>query len=385
MSTGRLGAGDTAIQPTIFDAKADILTATAADTPARLAVGNNGETLVADSSTTTGLRYNPQNSKTNPFINGGMDFFQRSTSASASSGYVAADRWVTYTGTSGRTYSRQTGTAGIPYALRCQRDSGNTNTNGISIGNAVEIADATPYQGKTVTVSFYAKAGANYSRSGSTLSYAVTTGTGTTEANGILSGYTGQATAISGTVTLTTSFQRFAFSFTFGASITQFNIELSTNTLSGTAGAADFFEVTGVQMDLGTYTADTAPTFRRAGGTLAGELAACQRYYFRQTATAAFSNLVGFGYEQGATSAQYSFFPVQTMRVKPSSVDFSAIKVSDYNSSFAITAFALNGNNADGSYFLVDATIASGGTAGRPCVIQANNNSAAYIGFSAEL
>jgi hypothetical protein len=39
MSTGRLGAGDTAIQPTILNAKADLLTATAADTPARLAVG----------------------------------------------------------------------------------------------------------------------------------------------------------------------------------------------------------------------------------------------------------------------------------------------------------------------------------------------------------
>jgi hypothetical protein len=39
MSIGRLGAGDTAIQPTIFDAKADLLTATAADTPARLTVG----------------------------------------------------------------------------------------------------------------------------------------------------------------------------------------------------------------------------------------------------------------------------------------------------------------------------------------------------------
>jgi hypothetical protein len=54
MSTGRLGAGDTAIQPTILNAKADLLTATAADTPARLAVGNDGETLVADSSATTG-------------------------------------------------------------------------------------------------------------------------------------------------------------------------------------------------------------------------------------------------------------------------------------------------------------------------------------------
>jgi hypothetical protein len=47
----------TAVNPTIIDAKGDIITATAADTPARLAVGNNGETLVADSSTSTGLKY----------------------------------------------------------------------------------------------------------------------------------------------------------------------------------------------------------------------------------------------------------------------------------------------------------------------------------------
>ena len=57
MSTGRLGAGDTAIQPTIFDAKADILTATAADTPARLAVGANGTVLTADSAEATGLKW----------------------------------------------------------------------------------------------------------------------------------------------------------------------------------------------------------------------------------------------------------------------------------------------------------------------------------------
>jgi len=57
MSTGRLGAGDTAIQPTIFDAKADLLTATAADTPARLAVGTNGQYLKADSTASTGLSW----------------------------------------------------------------------------------------------------------------------------------------------------------------------------------------------------------------------------------------------------------------------------------------------------------------------------------------
>ena len=47
----------TAVNPTLIDAKGDIITATAADTPARLAVGNNGETLVADSTASTGLKW----------------------------------------------------------------------------------------------------------------------------------------------------------------------------------------------------------------------------------------------------------------------------------------------------------------------------------------
>lgn len=46
-----------AIQNAIVDAKGDLITATAADTPARLAVGTNGQTLVADSSTATGLKW----------------------------------------------------------------------------------------------------------------------------------------------------------------------------------------------------------------------------------------------------------------------------------------------------------------------------------------
>ena len=57
MSTGRLGAGDTAIQPTILDAKGDLIVATAADTPARLAVGSNDQVLTVDSSTATGLKW----------------------------------------------------------------------------------------------------------------------------------------------------------------------------------------------------------------------------------------------------------------------------------------------------------------------------------------
>ena len=46
-----------AIQNAIVDAKGDLISATAADTPARLAVGTNGHILTADSTTSTGLKW----------------------------------------------------------------------------------------------------------------------------------------------------------------------------------------------------------------------------------------------------------------------------------------------------------------------------------------
>ena len=56
MSIGRV-PGDTGIQPTIVDAKGDIIAATAADSVSRLAVGTNNQVLMADSAQATGLKY----------------------------------------------------------------------------------------------------------------------------------------------------------------------------------------------------------------------------------------------------------------------------------------------------------------------------------------
>jgi hypothetical protein len=57
----------TAIDKTLFDAKGDLLVATAADTPGKLTVGSNNTVLMADSSTATGLKwsaYDPLPSQT---------------------------------------------------------------------------------------------------------------------------------------------------------------------------------------------------------------------------------------------------------------------------------------------------------------------------------
>ena len=58
-----------AIQNAIVDAKGDLISATAADTPARLAVGTNGQVLTADSTAGTGLAWTTPSS-------GGMTLLQ---------------------------------------------------------------------------------------------------------------------------------------------------------------------------------------------------------------------------------------------------------------------------------------------------------------------
>ena len=266
----------TMVAKTVVDAKGDLIAGTAADTVNRLAVGSNGETLVADSSTSTGLRYQaPVND--NPVLNSAFQVWQRGTSFTASSattGYTA-DRWLGYRSVAGGTISRQvtgdtTNLPNIQYCARVARDSGNTSTATINYYNVFESANSIPFAGKTVTLSFYARKGANYSST--TTNVLLTTGTGTDQ--NILSGFTGQTNAISSTVTPTTTWARYTYTATLATTATQISIGIIQNPL-GTAGAADYLEITGVQLEVGSV----ATPFKTYAGTIQGELAACQRYY----------------------------------------------------------------------------------------------------------
>jgi hypothetical protein len=114
----------------------------------------------------------------NAVINGGFDIWQRGTSVSiaASSAPYTADRWqgLAQTGQAS-TVSRQltndtTNLPNIKYCARVQRNSGQTGVgDGLGIFNNFESLNSQPFAGRTVTLSFYARAGANFSGSGNAM------------------------------------------------------------------------------------------------------------------------------------------------------------------------------------------------------------------------
>jgi hypothetical protein len=375
-----------AIQNSIVDAKGDLISATANDTPARLAVGNNGETLVADSSTSTGLRYtSPVGSLANPVINGGLDIWQRGTSFTAATVY-SADRWITSLNT-GQTISRQTtsDTTNLPniqYAVRCARNSGSTASGLVGVSNSMETVNAIPFAGKTVTLSFYARVGANFSAgSGSAFTAEIRTGTGTDQRRDFTGGYTGETVAMTTTPTLTTTWQRFAVTGTIASTATEFAV-MTYYGPGGTSGANDWFEVTGVQVDVGTYTSSSAPTFRRAGGTIQGELSAAQRYYYRETGANAGDVTTGFGQAYSTTNTYAIFKPKVTMRVTPTSIDYSNLRAENGVSAVNITSASLWGASTSNAPAILNTT---GGTFATTTSWYLGFSAAGYIGFSAEL
>jgi hypothetical protein len=375
-----------AIQNTQLTAKGALITAFSSATPATLTVGANGETLVADSSTSTGLRY--QGSMAggrNACINGGFDIWQRGTSFTVGAAFpYTADRWQVIRGgvVAGMTVTRQatadtTNLPFIQYCARVQRDSGNTSTQYLEITESFESFQSIPLAGKQVTLSFYARKGADYTAASDAFNYRLETGTGTDQ-NLVTAGYTGQTAAINATATLTTSWQRFSTTVTLASTVTEMGVRFRYTPV-GTASTNDFFEITGVQVEVGAI-----PTqFSRAGGTIQGELAACQRYYIRWTGGAAY-HPYGMGFATSTTAASVLINAPVQMRTAPTAIEYSTIYTEDYagtSSTAGTPALA----NIGPITTRVNLTGLSGMTAGRGVYIFSNNDANGYLAFTAEL
>jgi hypothetical protein len=347
MATGRVPT--TANSP--LTAKGDLFGYSTA--PARLAVGNDGEQIVADSSTSTGLRYQGNFAAgKNKVINGDFGVWQRGTSFTLTvSSQYTSDRWgASIDGAGACTVSRQTFTPGTApvagyegsFFLRVAKSAGTANTYGG--GPFTRLEDVRNYANQAVTLSFWAKAD-----SATSINLYVNQNFG--------SGGSASADALSTTASLTTSWQRFTFSFTMpsiaGKTIgtSSFN-EIGISKTSALAFTLDFW---GFQLEAGS----TATAFQTATGTIQGELAACQRYCFVTP-----SNMRVTGSYFSSTSI-YGTLPLPvTMRTAPTLTVGGTTTVYVAGSTLTASSYSLDAATVNSIAFNIATSSATAGQAG---------------------
>jgi hypothetical protein len=263
-----------------------------------------------------------------------------------------------------------------------QRNSGQTLTAAVNYIQTLETMDSVRFAGQTVTFSFYARAGANFSAASSALSVNVYSGTGTDQ--NVIYTMTGGAAVIATTKTLTTTWQRFTATGTVSASATQLGFWFAYTPV-GTAGVNDYFEVTGVQLELGSV----ATTFKRsngAGGTIQGELAACQRYYWRSTADAtALYKYFAWGAAASTTVVGFLVTNPVVMRATPTVLEYANLAIGDGVGNIAVTSASFGANVNSAQISAINASVSSGATQYRFYNLLSNNSSSGYVGVGAEL
>jgi hypothetical protein len=257
-------------------------------------------------------------------INGGFDVWQRGTSQTTS-GYGSDDRWNNVSGGSTKVASQQT------FALGQTDVAGNpkhySRTVVTSVAGATNlvlksqpIEDVTKTSGKTVTLTFWAKADA-----GKDIALELVQGFGTGGSPSSLVFVTPQ------TVTLTTSWVKHSLTFvvpsvagktlgTNGDDKLNVNFwfeagsshDARTNSLGQQSGT---FDIARVSVCEGDVTALDDPFEERSIGY---EAALCQRYYWRGLPTV---DLNYPSYAVGSAMSWVVSFPV-TMRVSPATGAF---------------------------------------------------------------
>jgi hypothetical protein len=383
-----------AIQNAIVDAKGDLIAASAADTPARLAVGNNGETLVADSAESVGLRWS-QNfaAGKNKIINGDFRINQRGFTSNTSGGDVYEfDRWQctsASTGTVTRTAETFTpGTAPVAgYEAKNFYRYDVTGQSGAGArANATQLIESVrTFAGETITISFWAKAASGTPSiavaiqqsfgTGGSPSASVTTAAGKEEITTSWArySYTVAVPSISGKTIGTTNDGAlgiqiwFSGGSTYDARTTSLGIQTNT------------FDIWGVQAEAGSV----ATAFQTATGTLQGELAACHRYY--QLLASGNGKALGMANSYATTAFDaFIHLPVE-MRTTPT---LSVVSGTNYYQIYTTLGTTFNdfslGGNTTARVVGLNKTGLSGLTAGQSGLVTTNNASSS-VAVSAEL
>ena len=270
----------------------------------------------------------------NLLINGSMDFWQRGISFSV--GGYTADRWLVDNGTT----TRQTGTGQFPYCLQIANASGNP-----ALRQGVELpfaGNAGQFQiGTTWTISFYAKTSTSI---GSQIAVYVAFN------DGVNIGTNAVQIASSTTVgASSTSWTKYTYTFTVASSPSGTNTAVMVVPYLASGSYAGNFSIAQTQLEQGSV----ATPFSRAGGTLSGELQACQRYYQYLSAFGCFGYATGSGFSIMNTLpflTQMRVTPTVTITSNGSTSSLSSVVIQNTSPTSAIIQVVASASGGSGIY-----------------------------------
>jgi len=324
----------------------------------------------------------------NVIINGAFDINQRNFTSTTTSGSFGFDRWL-MVGSATTTYSAQTFTPGSAPADGREgtnfariATTGQTGVGTISLLSQ-RIEDVRTLAGQTATVSFWAKAASGTPKVAVELDRFFGTGG---SANDLT--YAGQ-------VTLSTSWVRYSVTAnvpsvsgkTIGSgSFVGLNIWVSAgsnnDSRTGSIGIqSNTFDFWGVQLEAGA----AATEFRRNAPSIQGELAGCQRYYWRtDMALGGPGTLMDTGWSYAPNGALLYVNNPVPMRTKPSSFDWTGNAANYKLRTGQTPALALDSGWSSNLISSLAATGITGLSTGEYQFLRVESTGA-YVGFSAEL
>jgi hypothetical protein len=330
----------------------------------------------------------------NKVINGDFTLNQRAFTSNTTTASYNFDRWLQQNSGGSFTVTPQSFTAGAAPVAGYEAATfvqGITATQSAAGDFAIitqRIESVRTFAANTVTISFWAKANTGTPKIGVELQQNFGAG-GSPSAT---------VSTPAGAVTLTTSFARYSVTVavpsisgkTIGSTANTSYLELNLWTSSGATNATRASSIGiqnftasiwGVQVEAG----NTATPFQTATGTIQGELAACQRYYYRTSPTVTGYPLSTSGGNLTTAIGQVPIpLPVQ-MRVAPTTMDFSSLSYLDFATITALITGTFTLQNSTQNYASVRYTHGTPVfTAGQVGTLNTNGTSA-YLGFSAEL
>ena len=333
----------------------------------------------------------------NYLINGSFAIAQRGTSFTASNNNDDAytlDRWYILSDTNDVIDVTQDTTT-VPtngqFAIALDVETVNKK---FGIATIIENKDVIGLVGNTVTFSFKAKVSSTTKLDNVKAAIVAWSGTADSVTSDIISAWNVEGTnpTLIANATyenspvnlnLTTSYATYSVSAAVDTASTKNLILFVWSDVTDTT-LGDFLYIAEAKLELGS----SATAFEYAGGTIAGELAACQRYYWRLAGGAAanYAAVVGVGYTLSANTCNYTMMVPVPMRTAAISIDYADMGVQDQNDTTITNLDSITLSTHSSNYGTsITITKTGGFTDDRVIRLVRGNNAAGYIGVSAEL